>query len=313
MDSWPRVAVIGPGAVGGFYGAKLAHAGAPVTVVGRPGRSSAHLDAIARNGIRIDSREFNIQAAVTIGTLETAIADADLVLFCVKTVDTESAAAQLLPYLQPSTLVISLQNGVDNVDRMREQGIDAIPAVVFVASAVEVPGEIKHRGRGDLVIGPSDGTSIQDDAIARVSNWFERAGVGCPVSEQIELELWKKLTMNSMANAVSALTGASYGLIGENEGAWQVVTDVATEATAVAHASGIPLDKETVLQMGLEICRTVGAATSSTQQDIARGRRTEIDALNGFLVRRGVEVGVPTPVNRTLWALVRLREQVDAC
>jgi 2-dehydropantoate 2-reductase len=117
------------------------------------------------------------------------------------------------------------------------------------------------------------------------------------------------MCINSMANAISALCGATYSRIAEHEAAWQVATAVAREAVAVARASGIDLDETETIRTGLAVCRSVGPATSSTEQDIRRQRPTEIDALNGYLARRGEALGIETPVNRVLWALVKLREQ----
>jgi len=304
MDSLPAVGVVGAGAVGGFFGAKLAAAGAPVTVIGRPGRRSEHLEAIARDGLRVDSEVFPMSPGVEVAAGPEALSAAELVLFAVKTVDTDEAARRIKPHLRDGAIVVSLQNGVDNAERLRGAGIDAIPAVVFVAAAVETPGRIRHRGRGDLVIGHRERT----EDVARTAEWFERAGVPCRVSDAVERELWVKLCLNSMGNAISALTGASYRSIAADDGAWTVARRVLSEAVAVAGASGIELDEQAVMQTGLEVMRNVGDATSSTQQDIARGRPTEIDSLNGYIARRGTELGIPTPVNHTLWTLVKLLE-----
>lgn len=283
----------------------LARAGAPVTMIGRAGKSSAHLDAMARDGLRLNTVTFDERVPVETTTRIDAVEAAELVLFCVKTVDTDEAAAQIAPHLREDAIVVDLQNGVDNPERMRRAGLDPIPAVVYVAAAVEAPGEVTHRGRGDLVIGHRD----RADDVERVAAWFERAGVGCRISDDVMGELWFKLILNSMANATSALTGASYGELAEFEPSWQVAIEVAREGVAVARASGFDLEEEKVIAGGLAVCRSVGAATSSTQQDVARGRPTEIDALNGYIARRGVELEIATPVNHALWALVKLRER----
>jgi 2-dehydropantoate 2-reductase len=140
-----------------------------------------------------------------------------------------------------------------------------------------------------------------------VATWFRRAGVPCRVVDDIERELWVKLLLNSMANAISALTGATYGRLADFEPTWEVALEVAREGVAVARRAGHDLSLEEVERRGLEVCRAVGAATSSTEQDIARNRPTEIDSLNGYIVQRGGELGVATPVNHVLWALVKLR------
>ena len=304
MESWPRVAVVGPGGVGAYFGGMLARAGAPVTMLGRQGKRSAHLEAMASDGLRLDTVTFDERVRVETATRPDVVAAAELVLFCVKTVDTDEAAGQIAAHVPDGAIVVDLQNGVDNPERLRRAGIDPIPAVVYVAAAVEAPGVVKHRGRGDLVIGhPGRGKDVE-----RVAAWFARAAVPCRVSDDVEGELWFKLILNSMANAISALTGATYGRLAEFEPTWEVAHDVAREGVAVARAAGHDLELESVIRRGFEVAQSVGAATSSTQQDIARGRPTEIDALNGHIARRGAELDVPTPVNRALWALVKLQE-----
>ena len=297
--------VVGPGAVGAYFGGMFARAGAPVTMLGRPGKQGLHLESMAREGLRLDTMHFDERVRVQTATDPQAVASADLVLFCVKTVDTDEAAAQIARHIRSDCIVADLQNGVDNPERLRSAGLDPIPAVVYVAAAVERPGVVKHRARGDLVIGhPTRSEDVQ-----RLAGWLERAGIGCRVSADIEHDLWLKLILNSMANATSALTNRSYGELAEFEPTWRVAMDVAREAVAVARASGKEFDLDEGIADGLPICRSVGAATSSTQQDVVAGRPTEIDALNGYLARRGAELGVETPVNHALWALLKLREK----
>ena len=308
MNFPPKVVVIGPGAVGGYFGGKLALAGAGLTLVGRPGGGGAHMEVLARDGLRIEATGFEETIPVAVTDDASVVGQADLVLFAVKTLDTVVAARSIAPHLLPNTIVISLQNGVDNVERMAEAGVDALPAVVYVAVAIERPGVVTHRGRGDLVLGHS----TRGDDARRVAAWFEAAGVRSRVSEHIEAELWGKLVINAMANAISALTGAPYARVAAHEPSMGVAMEVAAEAFAVARAAGIELDEQAVTAEAGTIYVSMGEATSSTQQDIARGKPTEIDSLNGVIARKGEALGVPTPVNRALWALVSLREQIDA-
>lgn len=301
--AWPRVAVLGAGAVGSYFGGMLTRAGARVTLIGR----RTHIEAIARDGLFLDSIRFQEHVAVAASTQADAARDAELVLFCVKTVDTESAARVLAPHLAPGVILVSLQNGVDNLERIRAAaGIEALPAVVYVAAAMTAPGRVKHVGRGDLVIGHPRNERRED--LQRVAQCFERAGVPCRIAENIEGELWLKLIMNCAGNAVTALAQASYGQAARNELTRQVMAEVAREAIAVAHAAGVALPPGDLVAAGLKLAQDLGAATSSTAQDITRGKRTEIDALNGYVARRGTELGVPTPVNHTLFALVKLLE-----
>ena len=309
IDS-PRVAVVGPGAVGGFFGGMLARAGALVTLLGRPGKPSGHLEAIARHGLRIDGPKTSEAIAVEVASEPSAVARAELVLFCVKTIDTDSAARAIAPYVRDEAVVISLQNGVDNVERMRAAGVDALGAAVFVGAAVEQPGVIRHRARGDLilgVLGPGGRHGIDD--VGRVAAWFERAGVPCRVSANIERELWVKLVINSMSNSISAVTGATYEAIATFDPAWRLAVVIAREAVAVGNAAGVGLDFDDVVARARAVIESVGPALASTRQDIDRGRPTEIDSLNGYVARRGAELGIPTPVNDAMHALVKLRER----
>lgn len=309
---WPRVAVVGAGAVGCYFGGMLARAGAPVTLIGR----ATHVEAINRDGLLIDSIHFRERVAVAASTDIGAVRNAHLVLFSVKTVDTESTAKLLAPYLAPDTIVVSLQNGVDNVERIDfAAGIDAIPAVVYIAAAMIGLGQVKHSGRGDLIVGhpsgnPSSNHGAIDLELAEVVETFTRAGVPCRISRNIRVELWEKLIMNCAYNAVSALSHTKYGRIARDANSIEVIKRVVNEAVAVGSADGVQLSVDAMTAAALKLgSEAIPEAISSTAQDIARGKPTEIDSLNGFLVRRGAELGVLTPVNQTLYSLVKLLEQ----
>ncbi len=307
-EDWPQVAVVGAGAVGCYFGGMLARAGASVTLIGR----APHVEAINRDGLFIDSIHFKESVAVSATTGLEAVRKAQLVLFSVKTVDTESTARLLAPLLAPQTLVVSLQNGVDNVERIDlAAGIDAVPAVVYIAAEMIGLGRIKHSGRGDLIIGsPSPDHHFSESRLEEVASVFTRAGVPCRVSRDIRSELWKKLIMNCAFNAVSALSRTKYGRIARDAGSIEVITHVINEAVAVGKAEGVQLSADTMIAAALKLgSEAIPEAVSSTAQDIARGKPTEIDSLNGFLVRRGHELGVPTPVNQTLYSLVKLLEE----
>lgn len=302
-ETWPRVAVVGAGAVGGYFGGLLARAGAPVVMIGRP----AFVEAVSKNGLFLDTLQFQETIRVQASTDLSAVRGADFVLFCVKTTDNAATARAIAPLLAPNAIVVNLQNGVDNVDQIRAaSGIEALPAVVYIGVSVPEPGRIKHAGRGDLVIGP------ENDRTKRVAALFARANVGCRISENIEGELWTKLIWNCALNAVSALGHAKYGQIAASEDARKVVQSLVDEVLAVAHAARVILpgfEDPKVAQAGaLKIATQLSETFSSTAQDMQRGKRTEIDSLNGYIARRGAELGVPTPVNHALYALVKLAE-----
>jgi len=304
---WPRVAVVGAGAVGGYFGGMLARAGAHVTLIGRP----AHVEAWERDGLILDSVNFQETIRVATSTDVSAAYGADLVLFSVKTLDTESAARLLANHVRSDALIVDLQNGVDNVARMRAAAaLDPIAAVVYVASSMPGPGRIAHRGRGDLLIGDLHGrpAASRPAALERVADWFESAGVPCRVSDTIEADLWIKLITNAALNAISAVARCPYGDIVRSAEPRETVRQLVEECVAVARADGVALPEHDFVQMVWRFAEAFPGVYSSTAQDLERGKRTEIDALNGFVVRRGVALAVPTPVNQTLVSLVRLRE-----
>jgi 2-dehydropantoate 2-reductase len=207
---------------------------------------------------------------------------------------------------------------VDNVPRIRAaSGIDALPAVVYIAAALPEPGHIKHSGRGELIVGELPGTphaasSSQPQRTDRVAALFTPAGVPCRVSANIELDLWTKMLMNCAGNAVTAIAQTSFAHAARNLQTREVMRQVIEETVKVGRASGVQLPEAGWVEKGIKNAEGLGDATSSTAQDIARGKRTEIDSLNGYIVRRGKELGVAVPVNETLYALVKLIEEVNA-
>jgi 2-dehydropantoate 2-reductase len=303
-EAWPKIAVIGAGAVGGYFGGMLARAGAPVAVVGRP----AFVAAVRKNnGLCLDALTFQETVRVEASAELSAARGAEVVLFCVKTTDNAATARELAPLLAPNATVLIMQNGVDNVEQVRAAaGLEALAAVVYIGVSVPEPGRIKHGGRGDLVIGP------KNQKTERIAALFVRAGVPCRISDNIDGELWTKLIANCALNAVSALGHAKYGQIGESADARKVVESIVEEVLAVARAAKVEMpgvqDSQAALAGAMKIAAQLSAVFSSTAQDIQRGKRTEIDSLNGYIARRGAELGVPTPVNHALYTLVKLLE-----
>jgi 2-dehydropantoate 2-reductase len=281
----------------------LADAGAPVVMIGR----RSFVDTVTRDGLLLDTLHGAKKVRVEASAELSAARGADLVLFCVKTTDNAATARELAPVLAPHTVVVSLQNGVDNVEQIRTAaGIEALPAVVYVAASTPAPGVVKHVGRGDLVLGP------ECEKSRRTAEVFVRAHVPCRITENIEGELWVKLIWNCALNAVSALAQARYRQIAASDDGRKMVHEVVKEVLAVAQAAGIVLpgvqDSKAALAGAMTIATQMPEQLSSTGQDINRGKRTEIDSLNGYIAHRGAELGVPTPVNYTLYTLVKLLE-----
>jgi 2-dehydropantoate 2-reductase len=187
-----------------------------------------------------------------------------------------------------------------------------VPAVVYVATAMAGPGTVKHFGRGEIVIGSVDPGAAQDPARAavldRVAALFERAGVRTTVADDVMTQLWAKLLVNCAYNAISALAQTPYARLAAQPEIRTLQEAVVSEVIAVAAADGIGLAFDGSMQAVDRIAQTMPEQYSSTAQDVARRKRSEIDHLNGFVARRGRELGVPAPVNQALHALVKLVE-----
>ncbi|OWT73437.1 MULTISPECIES: ketopantoate reductase family protein [unclassified Achromobacter] len=296
-----KTAVMGAGAVGCYFGGMLARAGHTVTLIGR----ASHVEAMRQQGLYLEAQAFQEHIPVIATTEADGASGADLVLFCVKSADTEAAGRALLPHLAPGTLVLSLQNGVDNAERLRAVlPQTVVPAVVYVATEMAGPGHVKHHGRGELVIGESAGSA----AVAEV---LEAAKVPTRVSDNVMGALWAKLLVNCAYNALSAIARQPYGQLVRGTGVDEAMRAVMEECLAVARADGItvPGDSWAAIE---QIARSMPGQYSSTAQDMMRGKLTEIDYLNGYVARRGQAHGIATPVNSLLHTMVKLLETPPA-
>ena len=298
-----RVAVLGAGAVGCYYGGMLARAGHRVTLIGRP----LHVDVFRESGLHFEGLKFDEQVPVEAGTEASAVRGAKLVLFCVKSTDTEAAAAQIAPHLDADAIVVNLQNGVDNTERIQAKvSQPVIAAVVYVATEMKGPGHLKHHGRGDLVIGGLD-RKIPAKIFQQLKSQFEKASIPVLISDNVAGELWAKLVVNCAYNAISAIAQLPYGKMIEGPGIRDLMRDVVEETLAVAKTSGVVMAPDTLAKT-YRIAEAMPTQYSSTAQDLARGKPTEIDHLNGYVARKGEALGIPTPANRALHALVKLLE-----
>lgn len=292
-----KVAVMGAGAVGCYFGAMLARAGHDVTLIARP----QHVEAISQRGLMFESRSFNGTVAVRATSEASGVEGADIVLFCVKSADTESAGRSIAPFLKPDATVLCLQNGVDNAERLQATIKQiAVPSVVYVATEMAGPGHVKHHGRGELIIGTSP-------ASADIARQLIDAAIPTAVSDNVSGDLWAKLITNCAYNAISAVAQLPYGAMLKVKGVSDVIDNAIDECLAVAHAAGISIPAN-VKQAVFALAEAVPGQYSSTAQDLARGKLTEIDYLNGYVVKKGAELGIATPTNLTLYVMVKLRE-----
>ena len=298
-----RIAMMGSGAVGGYFGGRMAAAGCDVNFVAR-GR---HLEAIREHGLRIESpalgdvQVFPIRATDDPGEIGVV----DYVIVCVKLWDTAAAATALVPMLGPATTVLTLQNGVEST--AIEQFVSPqrmLGAVAFIGSAITAPGVIRHVGTMQrVVVGePGGGSSPRAE---RLRDELERGGIPVIVSDDIQRAIWEKFVFLVGLSAATTMLRAPLGTVREDPQARELFLRAMTETAAVGRARGIALT-DGLARNRLEFAEGLPAdMTSSMHTDLERGNRLELDWLSGAVVRLGRELGVATPVNRTVYETLR--------
>ncbi|HKV45936.1 MAG TPA: 2-dehydropantoate 2-reductase [bacterium] len=298
-----RVAVMGTGGTGGFYGGLLARAGEEVTFIAR----GAHLEAIRTRGLVVKSRlagEFTVRANATDDP--KTIPPVDLVLFCVKTYDTEPAAALIRPIVGPNTVILSVQNGIDNDERITRvvgRGT-AISAAAQVNAHVEAPGVVgQPAGPGRLIFGANAG-----GLGARVESLYQRfmkAGIAAELQPDINVVLWSKYLFICGFSGVTALTRLTIGPILACEETRELFRGAMLEVEALAQASGVALAQGIADQSIKFSANLEPWATGSMAHDLSLGRRIEVESLNGTVVRRGRARKVPSPINFAIYAALK--------
>src|SRR5712691_1365083 len=297
-----RIVVMGSGGTGGYFGAKLARAGEDVTFVAR----GAHLDAIRAHGLRVKSAaegEWVVRAPV-VERLD-GLPPAEIVLFCVKSFDTESAAHAIGPVVGQGTGVLPVQNGVNNVeklDRILGPG-HAMGGVAQVLAAIEGPGVISHRFLGRLVFGEMDGRpSERGRAFLEAC---ERAGIQAEISSTMLRALWEKYALIAAQAGMTALTRCPAGVVRSVPETRRMYRAILGEMIALGNAAGAGLDSGLV-DRTMEMLDSMGDAfTSSLHHDLAQGKRLELEALHGHAVRLGERHRIPTPMLFAVYAALK--------
>ena len=300
-----RIAVMGAGAVGGYYGAKLARVGHEVWFIARRERLAAY----RTSGVRVESIDGDFQVVPARAHREPgSVGKVELVIFAVKSRHTRRAAEEARPLVGPHTTVLAIQNGVDNEEVLEEVlGADrVVPGVAAIGVSMPEPGLVRHTNNGSITLGEVSGE--ETPRVIGIREALEGAGVETRLSSDIRSVKWRKLVWNAAFNPVAALTGGRVLDLIELDDTRELAEAAMREAIAVGEALGHDVAD---YDMARATQRDPNWARSKTSmlQDVERGRPTEIEALTGAVVRLGEEVGVPTPVCRTLTRLVRARER----
>jgi 2-dehydropantoate 2-reductase len=308
-----RILVMGAGAVGGYFGARLAAAGSSPDRSGTPAHPvdvrfvarGEHLAALQRHGLVVHTPtgDLSLSTVQAYGSPAEA-GPADLILVAVKSYDTAAAAEALKPATRPDTIVLSLQNGVEN-EEILERTLELPPllrGLTQIGSELMSPGRIRYFARGTIIFGEPDGA--RTTRTTTVADVFSQAGISVHVSRDIRVRQWDKLGWNAGFNAVTTLTRQTVAQAIDEPDTRRLIADAMAEVAAVAGAQGIRCDASRI-QTVIEDSRTgLGDFKTSMLQDHERGRRLEDDAINGAVVRAADRAGVPAPINRTLWTLL---------
>jgi 2-dehydropantoate 2-reductase len=293
-----RITVFGAGGVGGVLGGLLSTRN-EVTLIGR----RDHVLAVRSDGLQLSGTVegvFRPAARESVEGLETQ----DVVLITVKAYDTDTAVREIAPLVGGHTLVASVQNGLGNAEKVvRAYGSRALVGVPVLGATVLGPGNIRVSGMKEVAVGSTLG---QLGNAARLSGLLAECGIPSRVSANIASEVWSKAVVNAAINPITALVGRENGSILRDDGLRELSRAACLEGARAAEANGVVLGGDPFDRV-MEVVRATAGNRSSMLQDVERGRRTEIDEINGALVRAGESKGLNMPINRALWALVRAR------
>ena len=289
-----RIAIVGSGGVGGYFGGRLAAAGTDVTFLAR----GAHLEAMRARGLRIDSPKGNVHLPnVKAESDPAAVGPVDVVFFAVKLYDTESALSLLPPLVGPRTVVVGFQNGVETVGTLtRAVGAShTAGGVSYVSAVIAEPGVIRHTAMDHLIFGMPDGSpSPQLESLLEACR---PAGFQVTLSRDITVDVWTKFVRISVFSAMTAVTRSPIGVIVNDPELLDMLKAAARETLAVAHAKGVNVSGTIDEDVAVAYKALPPQAKASMLEDLERGRRIELPWLSGAVVRLGREVGVPTPIH----------------
>ena len=297
-----RIAVYGAGGVGGYFGGRLAQAGADVHFIAR----GAHLRALREHGLRVRSVKGDFEIPVPVTDDPAEVGWCDFVLFCVKTFDTDAAAARLGPLVGDGSAVMSLQNGVENVDKLARAVGDehVMGGAAFIFAQIAEPGVIAHTGGpASITFGELDGRA--SPRAKRLLACCEQAGIEAELSASIKTVLWAKLAFICAQAGMTAAVRLPIGEIRGAAAAWAAFGRLVAEVCAVAEADGTPVP-QAAQERALALAQAAEPGSfSSLHDDLVAGRRMELEALHGFVVRRAAQHGLAVPTSEAVYAILQ--------
>lgn len=300
-----KIVIVGPGAMGSLLASFLAKSKEDIWLLDKKSDRASRINS---GGISIEgvSGEWQVKARSTVDAKE--IGETELVIICVKSYDTKEAIMAAKPVICPKTKVLTLQNGIGNVEILSEVvgGEKVIGGVTNLGATLIEPGKVRHAGKGETIIGRIDGKIPAE--LRTIREIFIKSGLETRISKDIKGTLWSKLIINAGINALTAITRLNNGRLIEFDGTRKILREAVTEATKVAKRKRIKLIYDDPLAKVEAVCEATAANVSSMLADILKRKRTEIDYINGVIVRQGQELGIPVPVNSVLVDLVKTIE-----
>ncbi len=298
--------VFGVGGVGGYFGGKISNSGQKVTLIAR----GEHLKAIKNNGLKVNSINGDFVTHPYLVTDQINEAEkADLILVCTKSWQVAEAAKLVLPIIKENTVVIPLQNGADNVEKL----LSAVPkqhvlgGLCKIYSKIETPGVISHFGHDpEVVFGEIEGTLTK--RLSTIQQVFNKAGFHNTISKNIYVDIWSKFMFIATVSGLGALTRLTIGEMYQDSGTQNLLEKTAQEIYEIGVAKGIGLPSDLVKRIMAFIGKQPFDSTASTQRDILEGRPSELDNFNGFIVEEGKKLGIFTPVNAFIYSCLQPME-----
>ena len=300
-----NLAIVGVGAIGCLFGARLA----PFANVSLLGNWPEQLQAIQQHGLTlIEPNGRSLHQSIHITNQTEEIPPSDVVLIAVKSHQTERAAWQAQQILAPDGLVLTLQNGIGNLETISEI-ITHNPVILGTTSegaTMVEPGIVRHAGWGQTWLTQTEDTAV---TIQQIANLFQQANFQTEITDNVDGLIWGKLAVNAGINPLTTLLRVPNGFLAENADAREMMQAAANEVAQVAAAQGIPLPFADAGQRALEVAQATAANHSSMLQDVLRGAPTEIDVICGAVVKYGRLHNIPTPINEQLWTAVKTNSQ----
>ncbi len=300
-----KIVIVGPGAMGCLFASFLSKSKEEIWLLDK---DSSGAEKINEKGISIEGSSGNWQARPRATSEIKEIGKADLILICVKSFQTKQAVEGAKPLIKENTKIMTLQNGVGNIETISELAGEerVIGGITSEAATLTEPGKIRHAGRGETLIGTLDGKMPVE--IRSIREIFNRVGLQTKLSRDIKGLVWSKLVINAGINALSAVMRLPNGKLTEFEGTRRILREAVTEAARVAKRKRVKLIYDDPLAKVETVCENTADNVSSMLQDVLSGKRTEIDFINGVIVRLGQELGIAVPTNRLLVDLIKTVE-----